>query len=272
MTSLQHRGYGLCLIGLCLVPTLASSLRAEDANTPLSSLTALRETVETDYENMYLSGQRLLRFGIAFGTGAVMANTHIDRGIQDWYQDHERTRETDRVAKVAKFFGEGAAMIPVSIGAALLGDKLGFGDGTSPVSRWGERTARAYLTGAPALLLTQWVTGGDRPDGDGSRWRPFEHDHGVSGHAFIGAVPFITAGRMFEDNPLARYSLYAASALPAWSRINDNAHYASQAFLGWFLAWEAAGAVVQTDEKDRRVSLSPTITANGYGLALVIEW
>ena len=268
MTSLQHRGYWLCVVGLCLVPTVCAGLRAEDANSPLSSLTALRETIEKDYENMYLSPPRLLRFGIAFGTGAVMANTHIDRNIQDWYQDHERTRGTDHVAKVAKFFGEGAAMIPVSIGAALLGDKLGSADGDSPISRWGERTARAYLTGAPALLLTQWVTGGDRPDTGDSRWKPFVHDHGVSGHAFIGAVPFITAGRLFEDNLLARYTLYAASALPAWSRINDNAHYASQAFLGWFLAWEAAGAVVQTDGKDRRVSLAPTITADGYGLAL----
>lgn len=122
------------------------------------------------------------------------------------------------------------------------------------------------------MLLMQWATGGSRPTEDDSHWRPFHDNNGVSGHAFIGAVPFLTAGRMGQDNRLARYLLYAASALPAWSRVNDNAHYPSQAFLGWFLAWEATGAVFQTDKGSRSVSLVPMITEDACGLALCIQW
>jgi hypothetical protein len=272
MISTCLRNHWLCATSACFVMFLSSASPAADPNWLSESLTSLGRTVENDYENMYLSPHRIERLGIAFGTGAIMANTHIDQGIRDWYQDHERSSGTDHVADVAKNFGEGAIMIPVSVGAAVLGDLIGPGDGHSPIGQWGARTARAYAVGAPALLLSQWVTGGARPDTGSSHWKPFAHDNGVSGHAFIGGIPFLVAGNMFEDNPLARYALYALSTLPAWSRINDDAHYTSQALLGWFLAYEAAGAVFETDEEDRRVSLTPVLTDNGPALGLLIQW
>jgi len=173
---------------------------------------------------------------------------------------------------VGKVLGTGQYLIPVSVAAALFGNRLSSDEGASPVGTWGQRATRAYLTGGPALLATQWLTGGSRPDEGSSHWRPFHDDNGVSGHSFIGAVPFLTAARMCEENPLARYLLYAASALPALSRVNDNAHYPSQAFLGWFLAWEATGAIAQENRSDRHVSLAPTIIGDAGGLALCIRW
>jgi len=122
------------------------------------------------------------------------------------------------------------------------------------------------------LLATQWLTGGTRPDEGSSRGRPFHDDHGVSGHAFIGAVPFLTAGRMCAENPLARYLLYAASTRPTLSRINDNAHYPSQPFPGWFLAWEATGAIAQPEQGDRHISVAPAIIGDTCGLALCVRW
>jgi membrane-associated phospholipid phosphatase len=210
--------------------------------------------------------------GVAFGAGAVMANTNTDRSIQDWYQEHIRSDSGDRVSKVVKPFGDGFYVIPVSVAAAVLGDKLSADGEASPIGTWGRRATRAYIAGGPLSVFTQWATGGSRPNEDDSHWRPFHDNNGVSGHAFIGAVPFLTAGRMCEDNPVARYLLYAASALPALSRVNDNAHYSSQAFLGWFIAWEATGAVLQTDRSDRHVSLAPVITDDAYGVALCIQW
>jgi len=52
-------------------------------------------------------------------------------------------------------------------------------------------------------------------------------------------------------NGLLRYVLYAASTLTAWSRMNDDGHYTSQAMLGWFMAWESVGAVSESD-KDKQ--------------------
>ena len=56
--------------------------------------------------------------GIAFGGGAVMANTSVDDNFQNWYQSHVRNSNADEVAKVAGVFGEGIYLIPLSLIAA----------------------------------------------------------------------------------------------------------------------------------------------------------
>jgi hypothetical protein len=273
MMTPQRRCEWSCIVAL-LGLLLASSVGrgAQNDGDLFASPSQFLGTVKQDYEHLYLSPSRLLHLGAAFGAGAIMANTDIDRLIQDWYQTHIRTDGGDHASEVAKAFGEGQYLIPISVAAALLGDKLSSDTRTSPIGIWGERATRAYLTGSPAVLVTQWATGGSRPTEGSSRWQPFQDNNGVSGHAFIGAVPFLTAGRMCEENPLARYLLYAASALPALSRVNDNAHYTSQAFLGWFLAWEATGAIAQANQSDRHVSLAPLMTGDACGLALCVRW
>jgi hypothetical protein len=273
MIALPRRSRGSCivaLLGLLVVPAVGRAV--EDSRGLFSSPSQFLGAVEQDYKDLYLSRSRLLQLGIGFSVGGIMANTNIDRSIQDGYQDHVRSDGSDHAAKVAKAFGEGLYVIPVAVGAAVLGERLSSEPWTSPIGTWGERASRAYLTASPLLLLTQWATGASRPEEDDSHWQPFHDTHGVSGHAFIGAVPFLTAGRMFEDNPLARYSLYAISALPAWSRVNDNAHYTSQAFLGWFIAWEATGAIAQRDRGERHVSLAPMVIGDACGLGLCIQW
>ena len=111
------------------------------------------------------------------------------------------------------------------------------------------RTTRAYLVGLPPLLVFQSLLGAGRPsleDKRGSYWRPFHNDNAVSGHSFIGAMPFITAAQMVE-NPWLKGVFYTCSVLPAWSRVNDNAHYLSQTILGWYLAYLSVRAVSQTE-------------------------
>jgi len=281
----QHRRWLsiVTLWGLLLVPSLGQGAVDGNKGPPnavscvgdpnlFASPSHFLDTVRQDYEDLYLSPSHLTHLSAAFGAGAIMANTNIDSQTQEWYQDHVRTKAGDRVSDVAKVFGAGQYLLPVSVATALWGDRLHFGEGASPLATWGEHTTRAYLTGGPVLLATQWLTGGSRPTEDDSHWRPFHDDNGVSGHAFIGAVPFLTAGRMCEENPLARYLLYAASTLPALSRINDNAHYPSQAFLGWFLAWEATGAVAQRERGDRHISVAPALIGDACGLALCVRW
>jgi hypothetical protein len=230
------------------------------------------DTVKHDYENFYLSPERWIHFGLAFGAGAIMANTNMDGEVQDWYQQRIRSETTNRISDVGKILGTGQYVVPVCLGAALLGERLWQDEDGSPLGTWGGRAMRAYATGLPALFAAQWLTGPSRPDEGDSHWRPFHDGHGFSGHTFIGAVPFLTAARMCEDDPLARYLLYAASILPGLSRINDNQHYPSQVFLGWFLAWEATGAIAQTSLGDKHLSLEPTAIGDGYGLALTIRW
>ncbi|OHB68912.1 MAG: hypothetical protein A2Y77_04350, partial [Planctomycetes bacterium RBG_13_62_9] len=223
--------------------------------------------LKQDYREFYLSPDRLLRLGVAFGVGGVMANSGIDEDIQDWYQDHAAINSENDIANAAQRLGEGRNLLPIAAAAALADDIL-WPDQNHPVGVWGKRVTRAYLVGAPTLLLTQRLTGGAGPYAGEPDWHTWRDHKGVSGHAFIGAVPILTAARMFEDNAWARYGLYALSAAPALSRVNDNCHYASQAFLGWFLAWECAGAVFETSTRNKQIALVPMVTPDGCGLAL----
>jgi hypothetical protein len=260
------------VIGMLVVPAVGRE--TEDSDNLFSNPSHFIDTVKEDYKQLYLKPHRLIQLGVAFGVGGIMANTNSDGDMQDWYQEHIRSDRTDRASKVAKIFGNSWYVMPVSVAAAVWGDKFSAEGETSPITTWGERSTRAYFDGGPFMLLMQWTTGASRPSEDDSHWRPFHNNHDVSGHAFVGAVPFLTAGRMCEDNTLVRYLLYAVSTLPALSRINDNAHYPSHAFLGWFLAWEATDVVARTHNNKQHVLLAPTpmMTADGWGLEWYIRW
>ena len=210
--------------------------------------------------------------GLAFGSGAIVANTHMDEAFQKWYQTDLRSNTTDDFASGVKNFGEWQYLIPVTFGAAVLDNFIDSEQYQSSIGRWGARSARAYILGTPLLLVTQALTGASRPgDGRGSSWRPFDNTHGVSGHAFVGAVPFLTIARMNDNNPWVKYLFYGASTLTAISRINDNAHYLSQAALGWYLAWEATDTVADRDRRNK-LAFTPMPVKDGYGVYVSMQW
>ena len=239
----------------------------EDSN--LTTDSTIWSTVKSDYSNFY-SIDRMTRLGIGFGVGAVVANTNIDQNVQDGYQEHIRSDKTDKFSKVAKIFGEGTIMIPT----ALLCSSIDYIYPNSALSTWGKYTSRAYLTGAPALLLMQQVTGASRPDEKpfrSSNWHSFQDDNGVSGHAFMGAIPFLTLANMYHDNPYIKYLAYTASFVTAYSRLNDNKHYLSQISLGWYMAYETVDAVFHSKEKSN-VTVVPVVGNNYYGFLVGTKW
>ena len=225
--------------------------------------------VKRDYVSFYSLG-RLARLGVGFGVGAAMANTDFDQNVQDWYQDDIRSETTDKYSKVAKVFGEGKYLIPL----ALLSASVNYIEPESPIGVWGVYTSRAYLVGAPIMLLMQVTTGGSRPDDGtyGSEWRPFQDNNGVSGHAFMGAVPFLTIAHMYDDVPVVKYLAYAASFATAWSRVNDNNHYLSQVSLGWYMAYESADAVFDADRDARDLVVKPLVEGDIYGVSVQMQW
>ena len=121
------------------------------------------------------------------------------------------------------------------------------------------------------MLAMQMLTGASRPGetDDGSTWKPFQDNNGVSGHSFIGAVPFLCAAKMTDD-PLWKAAFYAGSTLAGLSRINDDRHYTSQVFLGWWMAYLAATAVDQTQSGNWAVY--PWPTADGMGVEVDYCW
>jgi len=246
----------------------------EDFYTPsnsekMNNSMSISEAVFKDYKSFY-SSHRLLRLGLGFAGGGIIANTQIDSNIQNWYQDNVRNSGTNNFSKVAKQFGEGKYVLPI----ALLSASINFYKPESNLGIWGVYMSRAYLVGAPALLMTQVLTGGSRPNEKnyGSKWKPFSDNNSVSGHSFMGAVPFLTLAQMYDDNSVVKYLAYAGSFLAAWSRINDNSHYFSQAVLGWYLAYESVDAVFDADRETQNISVTPVMGHDNYGIQVQMKW
>lgn len=233
----------------------------------------LWKTLKGDFTRLSDRG-RLLRTGSVLGACGIIANTSIDRDLQSRYQSHMRSSGSDEWAKAAKIFGEGPYLVPASLVAASMGCVFESPQIVTHIGQWGWLTARAYLIGSPVVLCMQRLTGGSRPgetDHDSS-WRPLKDDNGVSGHAFIGAVPFLTIARMNRDHAALRYTFCILSALPAWSRVNDSKHYPSQAIAGWYLAWEATDAVFNSRKDEKLASISPVIGQDLFGVSCVLVW
>lgn len=226
----------------------ANRVYLPDGNSGVSKETGSRgifseawSTLKADYLSFY-SPTNLTWLAGGFAAGALAVNGDGDEDFREWYAANAAGEDADEVSKLFKYFGEGAITIPVF---ALVASASFFDNSSGPagmVGKWGKGCLRSIIVGGPFMLLMQNVTGGHRPDEGSSRWIFLNDENGVSGHAFMGAVPFITAAGM-SDSPWLKYPLYFCSTLCAYSRINDDDHYLSQAFLGWWIAWTACGAV-----------------------------
>jgi len=209
--------------------------------------------------------------------GALLANTEMDHHFQDWYRDNIRSGCTNELAKISKQFGEGHILIPAMAASAVTyrfwQTWREVPDGLCTFGEWTDRSTRGYLVGAPTLLMFQSVTGGGRPRSGVSHWKPFRNHNGISGHAYLGAVPFITAAHMTEK-PAAKGLFYALSTFCAWSRVNDDAHYLSQVALGWYLAYLSVRAVSETEGSrlPKGLTIFPVSIEDSVGIGLRYQY
>jgi membrane-associated phospholipid phosphatase len=226
-----------------------------------------------DYRNFY-SCESLVCLGAAFGAGAIMANTGFDTTMQGaWMRGVEPTA-VGTFFSDCKDIGEGRYVLPIFGAAALTGLVFEGHVAGDVVGEWGSRSLRMFVVGAPPLYLMQWVTGASRPaENEGSQWQFFADNNGVSGHAFVGAIPFLAAADMVES-PLLKGTLYVCSTFVGFSRMTDNAHFPSQVFLGWYLAWASSRAVSATEMHfaGMEVRVVPLPTADLGGLAVEARW
>ena len=225
----------------------------------------------TDYSHFYTgpSSQRLI---LGIGGASILANTSLDEDFQDWYQEEVRSSGTDHAAQFMRPLGDGWYVIPACVGLGIVGAMFNETSEGNTLGEFGGRASRAYAVGAPPMVFFQSALGSSRPDEEpyNSRWRPFHDANAVSGHAFVGAVPFITAAQM-TDAPYLKGGLYACSLLPAWSRVNDDCHYLSQALLGWWIAYLACDAVQRTEGRDNNLMFTPVAMPGGVGIGMVYE-
>lgn len=227
-----------------------------------------------DHKEFY-SSSNMTRLALGVGLHGVLANTNADQQLHDRYQRDIRSSSTDHVSACFKPFGDGHYFIPAFLALAAGGAALSTGESPNVPFTYGERVLRGYTVGAPPMLALQYILGASRPtegDLDESHWLLLRDTNSVSGHAFMGSVPFITGANMVQ-NPWLKSLLYSCSALPALSRINDNDHYPSQALLGWWIGYLACDSVASSVMKTRSSwELFPIVSAQNTGLGVSIKW
>jgi hypothetical protein len=213
---------------------------------------------------------------VGLGTAAVLAHTYVDEEIYTrvhrsvWHGDGKDWAEPLHTTKI---LGNGLVTVPVFAGAWLAGEFFDDQPLLGVAGEWGERSLRTLLVGVPPMLAMQYATGSSRPgeSPSGSAWRPFQDSNGASGHAFMGAIPLLTAANMADWWP-AKIGFFAISFFPALSRVADDNHYTSQALLGWTMAYVAATAVDRTQSPDKRLSVFPLITGDEVGAGVEYRW
>ena len=218
----------------------------------------------------------LIVLGLALGGGAAMANSNTDAQLQRHFETSVRgasSIEWFDYLHSNKELGNGVYTLPIMGVAWAANEYIEGPPAFETFGTWGERSIRAFIVGAPPLILMQSVTGGSRPyeSLEGSEWHPFRDNNGVSGHAFMSSLPFITAAKM-TDNPWQKTFWYAGSTIGPLSRVNDNAHYPSQVALGWAIAFVAASAVQKTETGIRGWTLKPLASLTSSGVALQYQW
>jgi hypothetical protein len=225
------------------------------------------KAVTMDLGNFYLDRENLTRLGIGVGVAAVLANTNIDMYIRDKYQSSTRSQVTDQATKIFNITGTELVLVTVPVYIATYGVGLWIQNPT--MEEWAQKSLRATVVGGPALVFLAAATGGDRPTEGDSHWQPFQNIHGVSGHAYIGAIPFITAAKMSE-NPYQKAIFYGLSTFTGLSRINDDEHYFSQVALGWYLAYLSC-AVVEKGYGPQEGRLNVQLAPVPKGIAVTVQ-
>jgi hypothetical protein len=226
-----------------------------------SAVSRATETVKSDFGRFYAERENLVRLGIGLAGAGILANTSIDEDFRDRYQEDLRSGTTDHVSNVFKPLGAVYVAGPLYLVAYGAGSKLG----SPAMEEWAQKSIRASVVGAPAVLGLMVVLGADRPsEGGSSAWKPFHSRYGVSAHAFIGGIPFMTAANMAE-NVYVKAALYGMSTLTGLSRINDDQHYLSQAALGWYIAYLSSRVVEKGDDpRQGRLHFSASSIPGGW--------
>jgi hypothetical protein len=223
-----------------------------------------------DVGNFYsLPNLGLLALGV--GAAAPLANTTADQHFRDWYQRNVHGGTLDTLADVFRYSGQLWLIAPAGLEiaglAGMAGEEYQHDGG---FFEWGNRSLRAAAIGYPPVVGFGALLGAGRPDGHDSHWHSFDDLHGVSGHTFIGAVPFLTAAAMTDDW-LLKAPLVVGSFLTGWSRIHQDRHYASQVVVGWWMACLSVLSVNHT-QAAAPWSVTPTAGPEGFGVGLQVRY
>lgn len=263
------KGYLLSLIGLSVI--WSSSALCLDTNSHTAAWgPTLKEDLRQDFLTFY-SQPFLQKSGLFLGTAGILANTGLDGVVRkEWpYSVHGRGSNTlshigEKVGSLCWIY------LPIYTTGLLLGNATRDTLVGEPLFHWGYRSLRAGILGGVHQASLTYLLGSKRPSNGPSNWQPFHGSTGVSGHAFYGALPFISAASL-QQSPWAKAVFYGLSTLSGLSRIHTEHHYASQVLLGWGLAYLSVAAVSEVERpKSPLWTLAVVPQKGGYQLQTTV--
>lgn len=258
-------------IALLLPFMFTAACASMDLRKPDSPGERFAAGVRNDYLSAYRAAE-LRKLLVPLAAAGTLANTRADRSIREHWQANVRgelSNELGRIFLEVGDAGQNKISLPFYTLTMLAADYSGVEAEDHPVATWAARSARANLVGGPQAWVLTYALGSHRPGVGESDWAPWRDNDGVSGHAFYGAVPLLTAGHMAE-HPGWRYTLYALSVLPAVSRINNDQHYSSQVVMGWSIAWLSTRRIAR-DEEAAPLAAYP-LPGGGVLLSYTVCW
>ena len=204
--------------------------------------------------------------GVGLLVGTVAAAYLADNGVRAWAQAH-RTREGDDVARVVKPFGREVVVIGLA--------------GFAVVSPFVDdrRVVRTALLGSESLLVAgagyaglQLATRRPRPNSGedhdffgGGSGQAFPSGHTTAAFAFAGVL-----AHEWGDVPGVAPAAYGIAGLVGLSRINDDAHWASDVVAGAIIGWASATAVEGLYPRRAIIQARPFLERRTGGIA--IDW
>jgi membrane-associated phospholipid phosphatase len=229
-----------------------SSLAAQKPDSlPARADSAAKDTAVKEARREVLERAHVIRwYEAAAAVGGVGALMLLDEPVQRLMQHHIRSKTTNDISSVFRQEGEAPYYAGISLG--VLG--VGLVTGKPGVRRAGTRLVAAVALSAAELYAMKVLVGRSRPNENvgAFSFHPFTSLKDSAGIETRGSMPsghvtaaFAVATSLADDikSPLVKVLLYAAASGTAFSRLNDNRHWLSDAGMGVVLGVSTAKVV-----------------------------
>lgn len=208
-----------------------------------TNLQSLVDQSVQDYKSYYNWGH-LTSPALLLGVSGIAANSFLDARINHTWQSQIRSQALNQTLDPFNAIGGLRWLIPLYFTASWMN------------SPWGNHAFRMILLGGPQQVALTHLLGAQRPEQGNSHWHLLQGKRSVSGHAFYGAVPFLSVAETINSKPL-RATFYTLATLPGLARLNKNKHYFSQVLLGWGLAYFVSATIQQNTSDKINLHLTP---------------
>ena len=205
--------------------------------------------------------------------GGLMA---LDTSIRDFIQGDVRGGATNDFSDLFREFGD-TQILAIGLGATYVGAEI-IGDGQ--LQETALLAEESLLLASVLGLGIKWATQRDRPgSGKGAAsWDPFSFDETntsfVSGHAINAFTVASVIASQYGDSALIGPAAYGVATATAFSRLNENRHWASDVFVGAAIGYFVGKMVVRHNPFDpaRGVAIQPWGDADSRGLSLAVDF